>query len=225
MVKLFCQGGDSLTDIQWYSTLQWVVTKVTIFVASLASFLGCPVTCNHFVVKTIILLCQRHINHSVYVTFRPLSKNCHLENELTSIDYTLKVGEKQLFGCAEGVQVQRVQDRSSLQLVYGTDSLTILHSSKFTCTKCVPELNRTADVSKTRSEIVKQLALLPATCIHVVPTLHGSLLNHMTIITNVGAFYVDHMNNDMPEVNSLGTRLPTLCHSDSLKPLQAWRQG
>ena len=32
--------------------------------------------------------------------------------------------------------------------------------------------------------------------------LHGSLLNHMTIITKVGVSYDDHMNADAPEVDS-----------------------
>ena len=32
--------------------------------------------------------------------------------------------------------------------------------------------------------------------------MHDSLLNHMTIITELGASYVDHMNDDVPEVNS-----------------------
>ena len=32
--------------------------------------------------------------------------------------------------------------------------------------------------------------------------LHDSLLNHMTIITKVGASNVDHMNDDAPEVDS-----------------------
>ena len=42
------------------------------------------------------------------------AKNCQLENELISVDYTSKVGEISVFGCAEGTHVQRVQDRSSL---------------------------------------------------------------------------------------------------------------
>ena len=44
----------------------------------------------------------------------------------------------------------------------------------------------------------KLLALLPG----IVPILHGRLLNHMTIITKVGASYVDHMNDDAPEVDN-----------------------
>ena len=36
----------------------------------------------------------------------------------------------------------------------------------------------------------------------VVPILHDSLLNHMTIISKVGVSYVDHMNDDVPEVDS-----------------------
>ena len=32
--------------------------------------------------------------------------------------------------------------------------------------------------------------------------MHGSLLNHMTIITEVGAAHIDHKNDDTPEVDS-----------------------
>ena len=44
----------------------------------------------------------------------------------------------------------------------------------------------------------KYLALLPG----IVPILHDSLLNYMTIITKVGVSYIDHMNDDAPEVDS-----------------------
>ena len=44
----------------------------------------------------------------------------------------------------------------------------------------------------------KQLVLLPG----IVLKLHGSLSNHMTIITKVGVSYVDHINDDVLEVNS-----------------------
>ena len=36
----------------------------------------------------------------------------------------------------------------------------------------------------------------------IVAILHDSLLNHMTIITKVGASYVDHMNDVVLEVDS-----------------------
>ena len=36
----------------------------------------------------------------------------------------------------------------------------------------------------------------------IVPILHGRLFNHMTIITKVGVSYIDHMNDDAPEVDS-----------------------
>ena len=56
------------------------------------------------------------------MTTCPLSKNCQLENEFVSVDYTLKVVEKQFsdmqkrrkFGYAEEAQVQRVQDQTLL---------------------------------------------------------------------------------------------------------------
>ena len=89
--------------------------------------------------------------------------------------------------------------RSKLAVVgCGTDSLTILCSSEFTGTKCVTELNTTPDASKTSKIVNSLLALLPV----IVAILQDSLLNHMTIITKVGASYVDQTNNDMPEVNS-----------------------
>ena len=97
----------------------------------------------------------------------------------------------------------------------GTDSLTILCSFKFTCTKCVTELNTTADASKTRSKIVNSLHYY----------VHASLLNHMTIIiTKVGASYIDHMNDDALEVDSFSldvTRLSPLPASEE----RAWGQG
>ena len=43
------------------------------------------------------------------------------------------------------------------------------------------------------------LALLPGT----VSILHGSLLNHMMIITKVGVSYVDDINDDVLEVDSI----------------------
>ena len=46
------------------------------------------------------------------------------------------------------------------------------------------------------------LALLP----DIVLILHGSLLNHMTIVTKVGVSYDDHMNDDTPEVDSFSCR-------------------
>ena len=36
----------------------------------------------------------------------------------------------------------------------------------------------------------------------MVPILYGTFLNHTTIITKVGASY-DHVNNDVPEVDSI----------------------
>ena len=44
----------------------------------------------------------------------------------------------------------------------------------------------------------KKLVLLQG----AVPILHSSLLTHMTIITKVGASYVNNMNDDAPEVDS-----------------------
>ena len=36
----------------------------------------------------------------------------------------------------------------------------------------------------------------------IVPILHDRLLNYMTIITIVGASYIDHTNDDVPKVDS-----------------------
>ena len=44
----------------------------------------------------------------------------------------------------------------------------------------------------------------------MVPILHGSLLNHMTIITKVGASYSDHMNDDASEVDSVSLNVTNL---------------
>ena len=60
------------------------------------------------------------------------------------------------------------------------------------CTKCVMEVNRAADALKTKS------VLLPG----IVTILYDSLLNHMTILTKVGASYFAHMNDDASEVDS-----------------------
>ena len=49
----------------------------------------------------------------------------------------------------------------------------------------------------------KQNCKLPALLPGTVPILYGNLLTLMTIITKLGVFYVDHMNDDVPEVNSL----------------------
>ena len=67
-------------------------------------------------------------------------KDCQLENELISVHYTQKVGEKQL----SDVQKRRKSRESEINFAIvgsGTDSLTILCSSNFTCTKCVMELS------------------------------------------------------------------------------------
>ena len=48
----------------------------------------------------------------------------------------------------------------------------------------------------------KKLVWLPG----ITPILHGSLLNHMTIITKGGVSYIEHMNDDAPEVDSFSCR-------------------
>lgn len=53
----------------------------------------------------------------------------------------------------------------------------------------------------------KLLTLLPGT----VLILHGSLLNHMTIIIEVRASCIDHMNDDMLEVNRFTHECYRLC--------------
>ena len=58
----------------------------------------------------------------------------------------------------------------------------------------------------------------------MVPILHGSLLNHMTIITKLGASYSDHMNDDAPEVNSFSLNVTSLSPPPFLKA-RAFEQG
>ena len=80
-----------------------------------------------------------------------------------------------------------------IQLVYGTESITILCSSEFTCTKCVMKLNRSraADTSRTKREIACAAARYSS-----YRYCAGGLLNHMAIVTKVGVSYDDHMRDD-----------------------------
>ena len=48
----------------------------------------------------------------------------------------------------------------------------------------------------------RKFVLMKISRYSVVPILHGGLLNHMTIVTKVGVSYDDHMNDDVPEVDS-----------------------
>ena len=96
-------------------------------------------------------------NHVYTWHFVHSAKNCQHENELVSVDYTSIVGEKQLLDVRKGCKSRKSKIKDFLLLVCGTDSLTILCSSEFTCTNCVMELNTTADASKARSEIVNSL--------------------------------------------------------------------
>ena len=89
-------------------------------------------------------------NH-VYMIFCPLSKNCQLENELISTDYTSLVGEKLFLDVRKG---HKSENKVHCSWFCRTCSLTILRSSKFTCKGCVMELNRAADALRTNSEIV-----------------------------------------------------------------------
>ena len=72
---------------------------------------------------------------------------------------------------------------------------SVLCSTELTYKKRVTELNRAVHASRTKSEVGNSL------CRYLI--LHGSLLNHMIIITKVGVSYIDHMNDDAPAVNSL----------------------
>ena len=58
----------------------------------------------------------------------------------------------------------------------------------------------------------------------MVPILHGSLLNHMTIVTKVGASYSDHMNSDAPEVDSFSLNVTSLSPPPILEA-RAFEQG
>ena len=83
------------------------------------------------------------------MTFVHSAKKCQLKNELVSVNYTSKVGEKQF----SNVRKRRKSRESKIKGWFcGTDLLTVLCSSEFTCTKCVTELNTTADASKTINE-------------------------------------------------------------------------
>ena len=63
------------------------------------------------------------------------------------------------------------------------------------------------DALRTRSEIVNSLhSYVPG----IVLILHGSLLNYMTIITKVGASYIDHMNDDVLKTTAFLTNVTRL---------------
>ena len=102
----------------------------------------------------------------------------------SKMNYTSKVGEKQFSDVWKRRKSRESNIKVSCSWFAGpTWSPYFNCSAEFKCTKCVTELNTTADVSKTRSEIVNSLW-------YIVPILHDSLLNHMTIITKgVGASY------------------------------------
>ena len=63
------------------------------------------------------------------MTFCPLSKNCQLENELISVDYTSKVGEKQFSDVRKGLTF-KIEVHC---MVCKTDLLAILRSSCKVC--------------------------------------------------------------------------------------------
>ena len=72
-------------------------------------------------------MCKGHFVNS--------AKYCQLENELMCGEYTSKVDEKQFLNVQKGASSESPRSK----LVCGTDSLTILHSSEFTYTKCITE--------------------------------------------------------------------------------------
>ena len=84
------------------------------------------------------------------MTFCPLGKNFQLEKELYKA-WTIP----------QKLDVRREQKTKESKIIvhFGLrdSSLIILGSSEFTCTKCVTELNRAADASRTKSEIVNSL--------------------------------------------------------------------
>ena len=97
------------------------------------------------------------------------------------MDYTSKVDEKQFLDVRKG----RKSRESKIEVHCGQFAGQA-HSPYFTA----PSLHGTNYGHKTQQSCgclkdernCRQLALLPGT----VPILHGSLLNHMTIITKVG---------------------------------------
>ena len=54
--------------------------------------------------------------------------------------------------------------------------------------------------------------------------MHDSLLNHMTIITKVGVSYIDHMNDDAPEVDSFPADITRLSPPPVFE-VKAWGRG
>ena len=53
--------------------------------------------------------------------------------------------------------------------------------------------------------------------------MHGSLLNHMIIITKVGVSYIDHMNDDAPEDDSFLANVTRLSPPPVFE--RAWEWG
>ena len=86
---------------------------------------------------------------------RPLSKKlstrkCQM-NELISVDYTSKGGEKQFLDVRKGRKSR--ESKNKVRCSWPTHSPYIdWSSSEFTCTKCIPELNRAEDALKTGSK-------------------------------------------------------------------------
>ena len=125
-----------------------------------------------------------------------LSTQQRIANSI-STDYNSKVGEKQFSGVRKG----RKSRESKIKI----------HCSWFagpTCSSYFAALSlQVQSASQNSTELrmprgwrakLYKAWLLPGT----VPILRGSLLAHMTIITKVGVSYVDHMDDDMPEVDN-----------------------
>ena len=122
-------------------------------------------------------------------------KNCQLENELISTDYTSKVSEKQFSHVWNGLKSRESNVKVHCSWFAG------LPSSPYFAAPSLHVQSVPAKLWMPWRQ--KQSCKLPALLPGAVPILYGSLLTLMTIITKLGVSYVDHMNDDAPEVDSL----------------------
>ena len=90
---------------------------------------------------------QKH----VYTSTQQKIVNSKMSNELISVDHTSKGGEKQFLDVRKGRKSR--ESKNKVRCSWPTHSPYIdWSSSEFTCTKCIPELNRAEDALKTRSK-------------------------------------------------------------------------
>ena len=90
---------------------------------------------------------QKH----VYTSTQQKIVNSKMSNELISVDYTSKGGGKQFLDVRKGRKSR--ESKNKVRCSWPTHSPYIdWSSSEFTCTQCVPGLNRAEDALKTRSK-------------------------------------------------------------------------